>query len=78
MSGRLENLPKTEAYTVARNTLPDGVRQDYDTLVQWYSYLAKVHHGRPYVSYKILADLVREGWRQSAVPIETKSDLEGT
>ncbi len=35
-----------------------------------YKFSATVHHGRPYVSYVVLADMVRAGWRLSAEPIK--------
>ncbi len=56
-------LPSSEAYRAQREKLPEELREHYDTLVQWYRYYATVHHRSPFVSYKILADLVRDGWR---------------
>ena len=57
-------LPTSEAYRSEREKLPEELRTHYDSLVQWYRYYATVHHRSPFVSYKVLADLVRDGWRQ--------------
>ena len=55
--------------TEARNSLPEELRPVFDDLVAVYKYAATVHYGRPYVSYVVLADLIRAGWRSSAEPI---------
>lgn len=57
----------------ARDTLPDEVKPVFDDFVSDYKYAATLRHGRPYISYIVLADMVRAGWRLSAGPIkETK------
>lgn len=66
----LGDLPSSAAYTEERDRLPETLRKEYDSLVHWYRYLATRHYSHPFVSYKILADLIREGWRQSADSIE--------
>ena len=64
------DLPKTAAYKKEKEKLPVELHDQYDDLVRWYRYLAVKHHLRPFVSYKVLADLVREGWRLSADPVK--------
>jgi len=61
-----KELPSTPAYFKQRDKLPEDLRGDFDELVKWYRFYAFCHHTRPFVSYKILADLVREGYRKSA------------
>jgi len=59
--------PKEEE---ARNSLPKELRQEFDKLVADYKYVATLKYGRPYVSYIVLADLIKSGWRNVADPIE--------
>jgi hypothetical protein len=65
-----KELPNTAAYKEEREKLQRELQSSYDDLVRWYRYLAVRHHSHPFVSYKVLADLVREGWRLSAEPLE--------
>ncbi|GIW70973.1 MAG: hypothetical protein KatS3mg102_0515 [Planctomycetota bacterium] len=46
-----------------RESLPPELRPVLDELAEDYKFYSIVHHGRAFVSYKILADLVRLGWR---------------
>lgn len=55
--------PKRPKFYEVRESLPEELRSIYDALVGDYEFLAIKHHGKPFVSYKILGDLVREGWR---------------
>lgn len=64
------DLPVGGAYAKARDALPANLQPEYDSLVVWYRYLATLHNGQPFVSYKILADLIRSGWRLSAKPLD--------
>lgn len=48
----------------ARNSLPEELKPVFDEIVNDYKYAATIRHGRPYISYVVLADLVRAGWRQ--------------
>lgn len=52
-------------YLEARNSLPDSLRGIFDELVDDYAFSATVHHGSRYVSYRVLADLVKNRWRLS-------------
>jgi hypothetical protein len=47
----------------ARDSLPEDLRPIYDRLVEEYSFHTHVSYGRGYVAYRVLAALVREGWR---------------
>lgn len=47
----------------ARESLPEELRPFFDLLVAEYQFFAKMHYQRPFVSYVILADLVKNGWR---------------
>jgi hypothetical protein len=59
-------LPSTQQFATVRERLPEDLRTEYDALVRWYQFYANVHHGQPFVSYRVLADLVRVGWRLTA------------
>ena len=39
------------------------MRTDFDALVLDYRHYASIHHKQPFVSYKVLAELVKIGWR---------------
>lgn len=62
-------LPTTPGYLAERLGLPGASRDEFDQLVLWYRYYAELHHKTPFVSYKVLADLIRAGWRLSAAPL---------
>lgn len=60
-------------YLEARDSLPDELKTIFDDCVSHYKYAATIRYGRPYVSYVVLADMIKAGWRLSAEPIkETK------
>jgi hypothetical protein len=54
----------------ARNSLPDKLKPVFDDFVSDYKYAATLRHGRPYISYIVLADMVRAGWRLAAQPMK--------
>jgi hypothetical protein len=56
-------LPTTPAFLGERETLDPSLRPEFDALVLDYRYFAALHYQHPYVSYKVLADLVKTGWR---------------
>lgn len=60
----------SEKQIKARNSLPDELKPIFDDFVADYKYAATIHHGRGYVSYVVLADLIRAGWRLSAKPVK--------
>jgi len=61
-----ENL--SEKQIEARDSLPEDLGPIFDDFVADYKYVATMRHGRPYISYIVLADMVRAGWRLSAEP----------
>ncbi len=63
------NVPKHQEI---RDGLPDDLKSSLDDLVTDYKFFATKHHGRAFVSYGILADLIKPGWRLSAPSTETK------
>jgi len=63
----------SEKQIEALNSLPNELKPVFDDFVSDYKYAATLRHGRPYISYIVLADMIRAGWRLSAEPIkETK------
>lgn len=55
-------------YKEAEGALPSELQETFRRLVEEYEFLTTAHYGRGYVAYKVLADLVRAGWRPSAEP----------
>ena len=56
---------RSEKHEEARSSLPDDLKPVFDSLVEDYKFAATVRYGKPYISYIVLADLVRVGWRAS-------------
>jgi hypothetical protein len=65
-----EAAKRSEKYEQARNSLPDELRPVFDDFVEDYKFAGTIHHGSPFVSYIILAEMVKAGWRLSGEPIE--------
>ena len=61
---------RSEKHEFARNTLSDELKPIFDEFVLHYRFAANVHHGSPFVSYIVLAEMVKAGWRPSGDPIE--------
>ncbi len=59
---------ESESFRNEREKLDEGLRGVYDNLVRDYMHYAQMHHGRPFVSHKVLAELVRAGWRPGPTP----------
>jgi len=53
----------SEKQVEARNSLPEELKPVFDDFVADYKYAATMRHGRPYISYIVLADMIRAGWR---------------
>jgi hypothetical protein len=54
---------RSAKHAEARDALPEELLAPFDSLVEDYKFYASVHYGSRLVSYLILADLVRAGWR---------------
>lgn len=61
---------RSEKHELARRSLSDELKPIFDEFVADYKFAAERFHGRPYVSYVVLAEMVRIGWRHSAKPLE--------
>jgi hypothetical protein len=59
-----DGIKRTEKHNEARNSLPPKLISVFDDLVADYQLFATKHHGSPFVSYVVLADLIRAGWRR--------------
>ena len=65
----MQDTPKrSEKHEQARNALPDELRPVFDAFVDDYKFAGVMHHGSPFVSYIILAEMVKAGWRRSGEP----------
>lgn len=64
-----ESQNKSPKWEEAALTLPSELRPVFHDLVEQYKFFASVRAGGPWVSYLILADLVRNGWRCAAKPL---------
>jgi len=53
----------------ARGTLPDELKPVFDELVEDYKFATIKRYGQGYVAYIVLADLIRVGWRHTAIPL---------
>ena len=65
---------RSEKHEQARNSLPEELQPVFDDFVDDYRFSATKTHGSPFVSYAVLANLVRAGWRLAAEPL---SDSDG-
>ena len=63
---------RTEKHELARSSLPEELRPVFDDFVVDYKFAATKHHGKPYVSYIVLAEMMRMGWRLGAAPIKVE------
>lgn len=53
---------KSPKYLEAKKSLPNELHDTYDKLVSDYYFYTVKNYGKGYVAYKVLADLIREGW----------------
>jgi hypothetical protein len=67
---------RSEKHEQARNSLPEGLRAVFDDFVADYRFAATKIHGSPFVSYMVLAEMVRAGWRLAAEPLSGKPEKE--
>ena len=59
---------QSEKYIEAKESLSDELKPIYEEFVADYRYAATLRHGKPYVSYIVLADMIKAGWRPTAEP----------
>ena len=59
---------RSEKHEQARNSLSEELRSVFDDFVADYKFAGIKHYGSPFVSYIILAEMVRAGWRLGAKP----------
>lgn len=64
-----DDVKRSEKHELARNSLPDELKPIFDAFVEDYKFAGTIHHGSPFVSYIILAEMVKAGWRQAGEPI---------
>ena len=63
---------RTEKHELARNSLPEELKPVFDDLVADYRFAATRRHGSPFVSYIVLSDMVKAGWRLAKEPFDEK------
>ncbi|MEA2031715.1 MAG: hypothetical protein U9N55_09015 [candidate division Zixibacteria bacterium] len=56
---------RTEKHEEARNSVPDKLKPVFDHFVEDYIFACQMRYGKRFVSYVVLADLVKAGWRRS-------------
>ena len=66
----MDEAKRTEKHETARQSLPDELKPVFGDLVTDYRFAATKCHGSPFVSYEVLAELVRLGWRLGAKPLK--------
>ena len=64
-----EQSKRSEKHELARSSLPEELVPVFEAFVEDYKFAGTVHHGSPFVSYVILAEMVKAGWRLTGEPI---------
>jgi hypothetical protein len=59
----MESMKETPAYVGAKSMLPPELHAIFDELITDYRFAALKHHGREWISPKVIAELVLMGWR---------------
>ena len=65
----MSGAKRSEKHEAARSGLPEELKHVFDQFVEDYKFAGVIHHGAPFVSYIILAEMVRAGWRLTGTPI---------
>ena len=60
---------RSDKHEAARVTLSKELQPVFDQFVEDYKFAGVIHHGSPFVSYIILAEMVRAGWRCTGTAI---------
>ncbi len=63
----------SQKYLDARQTVPEELWAEFEKLVTEYKYRATVRYGSAYISYIVLADLIRSGWRLTGPDLDDAS-----
>ncbi|MCH8146754.1 MAG: hypothetical protein IH987_02010 [Planctomycetes bacterium] len=63
---------RSEKHEEARKRVPDELKGVFDEFVEHYKLAATKHHGSPFISYVVLADMVNLGWRCTGASSERK------
>jgi hypothetical protein len=61
-----DGTTRTVKHNEVRDALPSELVSAFDDLVEQYQFYARKHYRVPFVSYLVLSDLIRAGWRPSA------------
>lgn len=64
-----KDVKRSEKHEQARDSLPEELRLVFDAFVADYKFAGTIHYGSPFVSYIILAEMVKAGWRHSGEPM---------
>jgi hypothetical protein len=59
----------TQNYDEARDSLPVELVPVFEQMLEEYKFSTTLHHGRGVSSPKVIAEMVRAGWRPSGEPI---------
>jgi hypothetical protein len=59
----MTDKPRTAKHESVRNSLPPELVPVFDELVADYQFHTTVRHGNGFVSYGVIAELVKAGWR---------------
>jgi len=71
-----EKQKRTEKHEFAHSSMPDHLVPVFDDFVADYRFYATKHHGSPFVSYMVLAEMVKAGWRLAEPPVESGREEE--
>lgn len=66
----MSGAKRSEKQEAARSGLPEELQPVFDQFVEDYKFAGVIHHGSPFVSYIILAEMVRAGWRCTGTGID--------
>jgi hypothetical protein len=73
----MSEVKRSEKHEQARNSLPNELKPVFDDFVNDYKFCGTKHHGAPFVSYIILAEMVKMGWRLAAEPVRDSDPSSG-
>ncbi len=72
-----EEKKRSEKHEFARNSLPGHLVPIFDDFAADYMFYATKHYGKPFVSYIVIAEMVKAGWRLAELPLTEKRTEEG-